>query len=42
MFVVQISLLIVTFLSLISPNLLSMQTTQEVYPRPCITPRVNM
>ena len=32
MFVVQVSLLIVTFLSLISRNLSSMQTTQEVNP----------
>ena len=42
MFVVQISLLIVTFLSLISHNLLLMQTTQEVNPHPRIAPCVNM
>jgi hypothetical protein len=34
MFVVQISLLIVTFLSLISQNLSLTQTTQEVNPHP--------
>ena len=37
-FVIQISLLIVTFLSLIS----RMQTTKEVNPHPRIAPRVNM
>ena len=42
MFVVQISLLIVTFLSLISRNLSLMQTTQEVNPHPRIMPCVNM
>ena len=42
MFVVQISLLVVTFLSLISQNLPLMQTTQEVSPHPCIAPCVNM
>ena len=42
MFVVQISLLIVTFLSLISQILPLMQTTKEVNPRPCIAPCVNM
>ena len=36
MFVIQISLLIVTFLSLISQNLSLMQTTKEVNPHPCI------
>ena len=42
MFVVQISLFIVTFLSLISQNLSLMQTTKEVNPHPCIAPCVNM
>ena len=42
MFVVQISLLIVTFLSLITWNLSLMQTTQEVNPHPCVAPCVNM
>ena len=41
MFVVQISLLIVTFLSLISRNLSLMQIVQA-YPHPCIAPCVNM
>ena len=41
-FVVQISLLIVIFLSLISQNLSIMQTTKEVNPHPCIVPCVNM
>jgi hypothetical protein len=41
-FVVQISLLIVTFLSLISPNLSLMQTTKEVNPHPDMAPCVNM
>ena len=42
MFVVQISLVIVTFLSLISQNLSLMQTTKEVNPHPRIAPCVNM
>ena len=42
MFVVQISLLIVTFLSLISQNLSLPQITKEVNPRPRIAPCVNM
>ena len=42
MFVVQISLLIVTFLSLISRILSSMQTNKEVNPHPCNAPCVNM
>ena len=42
MFVVQISLLIVTFLSLISRNLSLMQITKEVNPHPRIVPCVNM
>ena len=42
MLVVQISLLIVTFLSLISQNLSLMQATKEVNPRPRIAPCVNM
>jgi hypothetical protein len=42
MFVVQISLLIVTFLSLISQILSLMQTTKEANPHPCIAPCVNM
>jgi hypothetical protein len=41
MFVVQISLLIVTFLSLIPPNLSLMQTTKE-NSHPHIVPCVNM
>jgi hypothetical protein len=41
MFIVQISLLIVTFFSLISQNLSSMQTTKEVNPHPDIIPRVD-
>ena len=40
MFVV--SLLIVTFLSLISRILLLLQTTKEANPHPCIVPCVNM
>ena len=42
MFVVQILLLIVTFLSVISQNLSLMQITQEVHPHPHIAPYVNM
>ena len=42
MVVIQISLLIVTFLSLISQNLSLMQTTKEVNPHPCIAPCVYM
>jgi len=42
MFVVQISLLIVTFFSLIPHNLSLMQTTKEVNPHPRIAPCVNM
>ena len=43
MFIVQISLLIVTFLSLVSRFFLSlMQTIKGVDPHPCITPCVNM
>ena len=42
MFVVQISLHIVTILSFISRNLSLMQTTQEVNPHPRIAPCVNM
>jgi hypothetical protein len=42
MFVVQISLLIVTFLSLISRNLSLLQTTKVVDPHPRITPCVNI
>jgi hypothetical protein len=41
-FVVQISLFIVTLSSLISQNLLLMQTIKEVNPRLHITPCVNM
>ena len=41
-FVVQISFLIVTFLSLISQNLSLTQTTKEVNPHPRIVPCVNM
>jgi hypothetical protein len=39
---VQISLLIVTFLSLISRNLSLMETTKEVNPHSCIAPCANM
>ena len=42
MFVVQISLSIVTFLSLMARMLSFMQATKEVNPRPHITPCVNM
>jgi hypothetical protein len=42
MFVFQILLLIVTFLSLISQNLSLMQTTQEVNSHPRMAPCVNM
>ena len=42
MFVVQISFLIVTFLSLISRILSLVQTTQEVNPHPRIAPCVTM
>ena len=42
MCVVQTLLLIVTFLSLISQNLLLPQTTKEVNLHPCIVPSVNM
>ena len=42
MFVVQNSLLIVTFLSLISRNLSLMKTTKEGNPHPRIAPCVNM
>ena len=42
MFVVQISLLVVTFLSLISQTLSLMQTIQEVNSHPRIGPCVNM
>ena len=42
MFVVQSSLLIVTFHSLISRNSSLMQTTKEVNPHPHIAPCVNM
>ena len=42
MFVFQISLLIVTFLSLISRKLLLMQTTKEVNPHPHNASCVNM
>ena len=42
MFVVQISLCIVTFLSLTSQNLSMMQTTKEVNLQPRIAPHVNM
>jgi hypothetical protein len=41
-FIVQISLHIFIFLSLISRNLSITQTTKEVNPRPHIAPRVNM
>ena len=39
MFIVQVSLLIVTFLSLISQTLSLMQTTQEINPHPRIALR---
>ena len=42
MFVVQISLLIVTFLSLISKNVSLMQTTKEISPHPRSAPCVNV
>ena len=42
MFIVQISLLIVTFLSFLSWNLSLMHTTQEVNPHPRIAPCANM
>ena len=42
MIIVRISLLIVTFLSLISRTLSLMQTTKEVNPHPRIAPSVNM
>ena len=42
MFIVQISLLIVTFFSLISRILSLIQTTKEVNPHPHIPPCVNM
>jgi hypothetical protein len=42
MFIIQISLLIVTYLSLISQILSLMQITKEVNPHPCIAPYVNM
>ena len=42
MFVVRISLLIVTFLSLISQIMLIKQSTKEVNPHPHIAPCVNM
>ena len=42
MFVVQISLLIVTFLTLVSRILSLMQTTKETTPHPRIVPGVNM
>ena len=42
MFIAQISILNVTFLSLISRNLSLMQTTKEVNPHPRIAPCVNM
>ena len=42
MFVGQISVLIVTFLSLASQVLSLVQNTKEVNPRPRIAPRVNM
>ena len=42
MFVVQIPLLIVTFLSLISQNLSLMQTIKEDNPHPRIMPCVNI
>ena len=41
-FKVQISLLVATFLPLISQNLSLMQTTKEINPHPCIAPYVNM
>ena len=42
MFIVQISLRIVTFLSLISQKFSLMQTIKEVNPHPRIAPHVNM
>ena len=42
MYVVQISLLIVTFISLVSQILSLMQTTEEVNPHPHIAPCVIM
>ena len=42
MLVVRISLIVVTFLSLISQSLSLMQTTKEVNPHPRIAPCVNM
>ena len=42
MFVVQILLLIVTFLSLLSQIISLMQSTKEVNPHPRIAPCVNM
>ena len=42
MFIVQISLLIATFLSFISQNLSLMQTTKEVNPHSRVAPCVNM
>ena len=42
MFVIQISLLIVTFLSFVSQILSLMHTIKEVNPHPCISPCVNM
>ena len=42
MLLVRISLLIVTFLSLISWVFPLMQVTKEVNPHPCIAPHVNM
>ena len=42
MFVVQVSLLIVTCHSLISQDLSLMPTTKEVNPHPCIAPCINM
>ena len=42
MFVAQTLLLIVTFLSLVTRIMSSMQTTKEVNPHSCIAPCVNM
>ena len=42
MFVVQVSLLIITFISLISQILSLLQTTKEVNPHLCIAPSANM
>ena len=42
MFIVQTSLLIVTFFSLVAQNLSLMKTTKEVNPHPHIAPRVDM